>query len=145
MTIRECAVVMAYTGVTMLAGDDLGEFYRYVEHLLGYPVMTHELASEALWEEIKRRSNDDFLALCRNRSDPRVLSLEEVTAWDGPLVVEERCCGGRLTWALYYGEYYPALRFQLPGCVLVLPTAVYGEDWRCWTAWPDDDARRWPA
>lgn len=29
MTIRECAVVMAYTGVTMLAGDNLGEFYRY--------------------------------------------------------------------------------------------------------------------
>ena len=69
MTIRECAVVMAYTGVTMLAGDDLGEFYRYVEHLLGYPVMTHELASKALWEEIRRRSKDDFLTLCRNRSD----------------------------------------------------------------------------
>ena len=86
----------------------------------------------------------DALALLKAQ-EARVLSLEEVAAWDGPLVVEERCCGGRLTWALYYGEYYPALRFQLPGCVLVLPTAVYGEDWRCWTAWPDDDARRWPA
>lgn len=145
MTKRECAVVMAYTGVTMLAGDDIGTFYKYVEHLLGYPVMTHELADKAQWEKIKLLAKDDFLALCRNRSDPRVMSLDEVTAWDGPLVVDERCCGGRLTWALYYGEYIFALHFQALGCVLVLPTAAYGEDWRCWTAWPDDAARGWPA
>ena len=145
MTKRECAVVMAKTGVTMLTGDDLGAFYGYVEHLLGYPDMTHELADKALWDKINRLAQDDFLALCRNRTEPRLLSLEEVAAWDGPLVVEERCCGGRLTWVLYYGEYYPALRFQAPGYVLVLPTAVYGEDWRCWTAWPDDDARGWLA
>lgn len=33
MTKKECAVVMAYTGATMLAGDDLYFFYDYLEQI----------------------------------------------------------------------------------------------------------------
>ena len=68
MTDREKAIVMAYTGVTMLTGDKLGIFYKYIEELLGYPVMTHELASQNIQDEITRKSKEDFIALCRDDS-----------------------------------------------------------------------------
>ena len=66
MTDREKAVVMAYTGVTMLTGDKLDIFYKYIEELLGHPVMTHELADQDIQDEIARKSKEDFIALCRD-------------------------------------------------------------------------------
>lgn len=36
------------------------EVHRYIEKLLGRPVWTHELASEALWSEIKEKAKPDF-------------------------------------------------------------------------------------
>lgn len=60
MTDRERAIVMAYTGVVMLAGDKLGEFYKYVSEKAGRPVMTHEMQEDFL----KGLSRDDFLELC---------------------------------------------------------------------------------
>jgi len=68
MTDREKAIVMAYTGVTMLTGDKLGIFYEYIEELLGHPVMTHELAGQNIQDEITRKSKEDFIALCRDDS-----------------------------------------------------------------------------
>lgn len=62
MTDREKAVVMAYTGVVMLTGDRLGEFYRYVQEKLNRPVFTHEIA--ALSDVIKHAAYNDFVALC---------------------------------------------------------------------------------
>lgn len=64
MTDSERAIIMAYTGVCMLNGDKLNIFYKYIEELLGYPVWTHELADQRLWDEIKEKSKSDFLALC---------------------------------------------------------------------------------
>jgi len=64
MTDPERAIIMAYTGVCMLRGDKLNIFYKYIEELLGYPVWTHELADQKLWDEIKEKSKADFLALC---------------------------------------------------------------------------------
>lgn len=64
MTNKEKAIIMAYTGICMLAGDKLGIFYNYLENLLGRPIYTHELANTSLWETIKEKSKADFLSLC---------------------------------------------------------------------------------
>lgn len=64
MTKRECAIVMAYTGICMLTGDNIGIFYKYVEEKIGRPFYTHELL--ALEHRIKEASEDDFIALCKN-------------------------------------------------------------------------------
>lgn len=62
MTDKEKAIVMAYTGVTMLTGDKLQIFHRYVEEIMGRPIWTHEMVQLA--DEIKEKSKDDFMALC---------------------------------------------------------------------------------
>ena len=65
MTKQECAVVMAYTGVTMLIGDDFDVFHQYVEHIMNRPVWTHELADAEITVKIKNLSEPDFIELCR--------------------------------------------------------------------------------
>lgn len=67
MTKRECAIVMAYTGVCMLTGDNLGTYYKYLEEKMGRAVYTHEMYELA--DEIKEKSKDDFLELCRTVTD----------------------------------------------------------------------------
>ena len=67
MTDREKAIVMAYTEVCMLSGDELKIFYDYVEEKLGRPVFTHDLASDSIWDEIKKASKNDFLELCKGQ------------------------------------------------------------------------------
>lgn len=69
MTDREKAIVMAHTGITMLTGEKFGIFHKYIEDILGHPVWTHELAMESVWEEIKEKSHDDFIKLCKDE-DP---------------------------------------------------------------------------
>ena len=63
MTKRECAIITAYTGVAMLAGNDLRYLYEYVSELLGHSVQTIELATLA--DEIKEKAKPDFLKLCQ--------------------------------------------------------------------------------
>ncbi len=65
MTDREKAIVMAYTGVTMLSGEKFQIFHEYIEKILGRPVWTHELAIELVWNEIKEKSKDDFIEICK--------------------------------------------------------------------------------
>ena len=67
MTKRECAIIMAHLGVCMLTGEDLSIFHKYVEDIMGEPVWTHELP--ALEGEIKERSRQDFISLCRMAVD----------------------------------------------------------------------------
>ena len=62
MTKRECAIVMAYTGVCMLKGDDLQVFYDYVAEIMGRPLYTHEIGEQA--DTIKDAATDDFMKLC---------------------------------------------------------------------------------
>ena len=64
MTDREKAIISAYTGYAMLAGDKLCEFYKYLEEILGRPIMTHELAFKSTWDKIHEKSKPDFIALC---------------------------------------------------------------------------------
>lgn len=70
MTDREKAVVMAYTGIVMLAEDRLEVYYKYIEGLLGQPVMTHELALGSTMDKIKAAAREDFIALCQEDGSP---------------------------------------------------------------------------
>lgn len=69
MTDREKAIVMAYTGVTMLKDDKLQIFYKYVEEIMGRPIFTHEMVQLA--DEIKEKSKADFIALCADENNKR--------------------------------------------------------------------------
>lgn len=62
MTDKEKAVVMAYTGACMLTGDKFRIFHKYVEDIIGRPIMTHEIA--LLKDVIKEKAKDDFIELC---------------------------------------------------------------------------------
>lgn len=58
MTKHEAAIIMAYTGVCLLVGDDMGIFQRYVCGLLGHPIWSHEYPAYA--DKIKELSTEDF-------------------------------------------------------------------------------------
>lgn len=66
MTVKECAVVMAYTGIAMLTGDNLKYFYQYVDDLLGERVFTHDLCTRM--EEIRAKSKPDFIVFVKIKS-----------------------------------------------------------------------------
>lgn len=67
MTKRECAVITAYTDISMLKGDDLKYLYDYLSGFIGRRIYTHEIPAIATYyrEQIK----EDFLAICRNATD----------------------------------------------------------------------------
>ena len=67
MTDREKAIVMARTGVCMLTGDKFNIFHKYVEEIMGRPVMTHEIGFLA--DEIKEKARPDFIELCREEGE----------------------------------------------------------------------------
>ena len=66
MTDKEKAIVMAHTGICMLAGDKFQIFHKYVEDIMGRPILTHEIGWLA--DTIKEKSKADFLALCADES-----------------------------------------------------------------------------
>lgn len=66
MTDREKAIVMAHTGICMLVDDKFQIFHKYVEDIMGRPIMTHEMG--LLIDEIKERSKADFIELGEDRS-----------------------------------------------------------------------------
>lgn len=67
MTDKEKAIVMAHTGICMLTGDKFQIFHKYVEDIMGRPIMTHEIGFLA--DAIKEKSKTDFIALCADESD----------------------------------------------------------------------------
>ena len=69
MTDHEKAIVMAHTGVTMLAGDKFSIFHKYIEDICGRPIYTHELAHPLTQDEIKEKSKPDFIRLCKTNDD----------------------------------------------------------------------------
>jgi hypothetical protein len=69
MTDKEKAIVMAYTGICMLTGDKFQIFHKYVEDIMGRPVYTHEMATDAVDNEIKEKSKADFIALCKDENE----------------------------------------------------------------------------
>ena len=70
MTLRERVIVETYTGVCMVTGEERDEIRKYWAEIMGRPVYTHELASKEVQEELKAKSKEDFIALCRPYVDP---------------------------------------------------------------------------
>lgn len=62
MTDKEKAIVMAHTGICMLQGDKFQIFHKYIEDIMGRPIMTHEIGF--LEDTIKEKTKADFIALC---------------------------------------------------------------------------------
>lgn len=78
MTDREKAIVMAYTGKTMLTGAKFSIFHKYIEELLQRPVFSHEIGFLA--DEIKKRSYADFCKICETSEKPAKLAAFEMKA-----------------------------------------------------------------
>ena len=67
MTKHECAVVTAYTDISMLRGDDLKYLYRYLSKFIDRPIFTHEIPAVCL--QFRDQIREDFIALCRNAKE----------------------------------------------------------------------------
>lgn len=135
MTDREKAIVMAYTGYTMLTGDKLGLYYQYIQEKVGRPVMTHELAEKPIQETIHTLSKPDFVELCRTNDEPRVMTLEEIhgrmNVWleyieknEVVLAIGGDSCGGAKCFITEYDES------------VALKDRQYNIRWRAWTQRP---------
>lgn len=95
MTDKEKAVIMAHTGICMLTGEKFSIYHKYIEELMGRPVFTHELANAETVNQIKEKSKEDFLKLCKDefapepcedcvsRKDAIETAIEAVDDWDG--------------------------------------------------------------
>jgi hypothetical protein len=80
MTDKEKAIVMAYTGACMLCGDKFQIFHKYIEDIMGRPIMTHEIGWLA--DAIKEKSKTDFIALCEEQEptlDKIRAEIEQIT------------------------------------------------------------------
>ena len=60
MTKREAAIVSAYTG--FLIGE-FADMHKYVEHIMGRPVFTHEMADKAVVDQIHDAARADFVSI----------------------------------------------------------------------------------
>ena len=67
MTKHECAVITAYTDISMLQGKDLKYLYDYLSGYADRPVQTWELPAVAM--EYREQIRRDFQELCRNATD----------------------------------------------------------------------------
>lgn len=63
---EDAAIIGAFTGISCGPFSDMHE---YIEKILERPVWTHELAFPEVWELIKEKSKDDFLALCAKEEE----------------------------------------------------------------------------
>lgn len=63
MTKQEKIIVSAYTGILMC---DFSDLHEYIEQKLGRPVLTHELADPDISEEIRQKTETDFIQLCQH-------------------------------------------------------------------------------
>jgi len=62
MTKQEAIVISAYTGVLMC---DFADMHKYIERIMGRPVWTHEMADNAMMEQIRERARPDFVDICK--------------------------------------------------------------------------------
>jgi hypothetical protein len=87
MTKQECAIIMAYTGICMLTGEEFNEYHKYIEYLMNRPVYTHELADKNIVDEIKEKSKEDFLDLCKEAVTDGWVKCEDRLPEEGELVL----------------------------------------------------------
>lgn len=51
MTHKEAIAISAYTGYYFAPFD---EIHKFIEEVLGRPVLTHELARNDIWDEVRK-------------------------------------------------------------------------------------------
>ena len=143
MTDREKAIVMAYTGTCMLAGDKLGIYYQYIQEKLGHCVMTHELAYPEVQDAIKEAAKDDFIGLCRC-DEPRVMTYDELATFDGAFLIESSATSP-LDWVYFLDTDTKSDAVWLEDFDWER-YFVYREDYgtymRCWTSRPTEEQRK---
>ena len=64
MTVKEGAIISAYTG--LLLCESFTPVHEYIEHILGRPVLTHQIPM--LQDEIKEKAREDFYEIIRQQS-----------------------------------------------------------------------------
>lgn len=67
MTKHECAVITAYTDVSMLKDDDLKYLYDYLSGFIGRRIYTHEIPAVCM--QYREQIREDFMDLCRNAKE----------------------------------------------------------------------------
>ncbi len=65
MTLRESAIISAFTGVGF-GGRLFPEFHKYVEEKFGHSVFTHEMASQEFCDKLKELSKPYFIKLAES-------------------------------------------------------------------------------
>lgn len=63
LTLGQAVILSAFTGTLCC---DFSTYHKYVEHLLGRPVWTHEMGDPRIAEQIKEAARGDFLKLNPN-------------------------------------------------------------------------------
>ena len=113
MTDKEKAIVMAYTGVCMLAGEKFPIYHKYVEDILERKVFTHEMGVKSVAEEIKQKSRNDFLNLCKEGAEALGKWIEK-DGWDGDVYYDCSVCGE--SWATIEGTPWDNDMNYCPHC-----------------------------
>jgi hypothetical protein len=68
LTRRQAAIITAFTGI---ACGPFGDCHEYVDSLPGFKgIGTISFAQTAVWEQIKRACQKDFIAICAGEDDP---------------------------------------------------------------------------
>ncbi|MBQ8708898.1 MAG: hypothetical protein IJ523_12500 [Succinivibrionaceae bacterium] len=67
MTKHECAIVTAYTDISMLKGKDLKYLYQYLSKFIDRPIYSHEIPAVCM--KYREQIREDFIALCRDAAD----------------------------------------------------------------------------
>jgi len=62
LTRREAFVITAFTGTST---TNFGDFQGFAEKILGRPIWTHEFGSQAVWDDLKEATRDEFLDICK--------------------------------------------------------------------------------
>jgi hypothetical protein len=67
ITREQAAILSAHTGI--LCGP-FSDMHKYVERIMGRPVFTHEMGSQKIADEIKKKSWADFISLTAEDQNP---------------------------------------------------------------------------
>lgn len=66
MTRHEAVVLSAFTGILMC---DFQDMHEYIEKVMGYPVLTHEMGNREFMDEVKEATRSDFMEIVQNLTD----------------------------------------------------------------------------
>lgn len=121
----------------------------------GTVTMDFKLDTERFLKELAERTLDEFIHDGKTirewvelikAQEPRVLTLDELKAWDGAFLLEYRAKTITTVWASYYAdfEHYGETvcrMIHIDGEVDDRLYTAYGVYWRCWSTRPTDEQR----